>query len=138
MCTTGSVHTLTCCTHIFLYMACAQSHPHIFVRVTCTHDLRVPKGSLHMCRFSPSRLLPSHVSPVSAVPARSLRDHLSVHNLAVLSRPKSAGRAQLCTCIAKFGYLAKSDANTVYEPKEFDKITSVDNDTMFIDDPDLK
>ena len=57
--------------------------------------------------------------------------------LAVLSRPKSAGHAQLCTCIAKFGYLAKSDANTACEAKEFDKITSVDNDTMLIDDPDL-
>ena len=27
--------------------------------------------------------------------------------------------------------------NTSYEPKKFDKITSVDNDTMRIDDPDL-
>ena len=28
--------------------------------------------------------------------------------------------------------------NTGYEPNEFDKITSVDGDTMLIDDPDLK
>ena len=27
-------------------------------------------------------------------------------------------------------------ANTGYEPKEFDKITSVDSDTMLINDPD--
>ena len=39
--------------------------------------------------------------------------------------------------IEMFGYLAKSDANTGYEPKQFDKITFVDNDTMLIDDPDL-
>ena len=34
------------------------------------------------------------------------------HDLAVLSRPKSAGHAPLRTCIAKFAHLAKSDANT--------------------------
>ena len=62
---------------------------------------------------------------------------LSFHNLAVLSRPKSAGHAPLRTCIEKFGYLAKSDANIGYEPKKFDKITSVDSDTMLIDDLDL-
>ena len=36
-----------------------------------------------------------------------------------------------------FGCLAKSDANTGCEPNEFDKITSVDSDTMLIDDLDL-
>ena len=34
------------------------------------------------------------------------------HDLAVLSRFNIAGHAPLRTCIAKFGYLAKSDANT--------------------------
>ena len=37
----------------------------------------------------------------------------------------------------EFGHLAKSALNTGYEPKKFDKITSVDSDTMLIDDPDL-
>ena len=96
-----------------------------------------------MSLISPSRLLPSHVSPVFfAVPARSLRDHSwlrlhwrpHLHDLAVFSRPKSAGHAPLRICIAKFGYLARSDANTGYERKEFDKVTFVDNDTMPIDD----
>ena len=62
---------------------------------------------------------------------------LSVHNFAVLSRLESAGHAQFRTRIEEFGYLAKSAANTGYEPKEFEKITSVDSDTMPIDDPDL-
>ena len=31
----------------------------------------------------------------------------------------------------------KSALNTGFEPKKFDKITSVDSDTMLIDDPDL-
>ena len=79
----------------------------------------------------------SHVSPVSAVLVHPLRHPLSVRNLAVLSRPKSAGYAPLRTCIEKFGYLAKSDADTGYEPKKFDKMTSVDNYTMLVDDPDL-
>ena len=33
----------------------------------------------------------------------------------------------------KFGYLAMSALNTGYEPKKFDKITSVDSDTMLIE-----
>ena len=37
----------------------------------------------------------------------------------------------------QFGNLAKSVLLTGYEPKEFDKVTSVDNDTTLIDDPDL-
>ena len=90
-----------------------------------------------------SRLLPSHVSPVFDIPARSLRDHSRQrlhwrsrpHVLAEPSRPKSAGHAPLRTCIAKFGYLARSDANTGYEPNEFDKNTFVDDDTTLINDP---
>ena len=51
--------------------------------------------------------------------------------------PKSAGQAHSRTSSEKHGYLAKSALNTGYEPKKFDKITSTDNDTMLIDDPDL-
>ena len=36
----------------------------------------------------------------------------------------------------EFGCLAKSVLNTGYEPKEFDKNTSVDSDTMRINDQD--
>ena len=67
---------------------------------------------LHIYHTSLFRLLPSHVSPIFAVPARLLRHPFSVHNVAVLSRPKNAGHAELCTCIEEFGYLTKSDANT--------------------------
>ena len=87
--------TFFCCT-VFV---CAQ--PHIFMRVTYTHGSSAWKGSLHMCRFSPSRRLPSHDSPILAVPARSLRNQSRQrlhwlrhpHDLAELSRPKSAGQA---------------------------------------------
>ena len=97
----------------------------------------------HVSLISPSRRLPSDDSPVLAVPWRSPRDQSRLrlhwrshpHDLAVLSRPKSAEHAPLRSCIAKFGYPARSDANTGYEPNEFDKITSVDDDKMLINDP---
>ena len=57
--------------------------------------------------------------------------------LAELTCPESAGHAHLRTSSEKLGYLAKSALNTGYEPKKFDKSTSVDNDTMLIDDSDL-
>ena len=130
---------------------CAQSAHCVLRTSSCMchtharHKAQVSvKRCLHMCRFSPSRHLPSHASPILAVPARSLRDHSRLrrhwrsrpHVLADLTCPKSAEHAQLRTCIAKFGYLAKSALNTGHEPDEFDKITSVDDDAMLIDDPD--
>ena len=137
VCTAGGVHTLTCCTHIFLRTARSLRISHIFMRVTHTHGSSVMKKRClsHECLRSLSRFLQPHVSPVTVVLVHPLRHHLSVHNLAVLSRPKSAGHAQRRTCIAKFGYLAKSDANTGNEPNEFDKNNSVDDDTMLINDP---
>ena len=50
-------------------------------------------------------------------------------------RPKSAGQAHLRTSAGKFGYLADPTHSTGYEPKEFDKTTSVDGDTTPINDP---
>ena len=86
---------------------------------------------------------PSHVSPVfaPAMPWRSLRDHSRLRlwrprHLAELSRRKSAGQAHSARGRAVFGYLAKFLPPTGYEPKEFDKITSVGNDTTLINDPD--
>ena len=89
----------------------------------------------HECLRSLSRFLQPHVSPVTAVLVHPLRHPFSVHNLAVLSRPKNAGHAQRRICIAKFDYLAESDANTGNEPNEFDKNNSVDDDTVLINDP---
>ena len=53
-----------------------HSHPRTSSCVcTYTHGSSVPTRCLHMCRFSPSRLLPSYVPLILAVLARSLRDH---------------------------------------------------------------
>ena len=76
LCTTGEVHTLICHTHIFLHIVRAQSHSHIFSRVHIHAWLKGAKKVLcTWCHISPSRLLLSHVPPISAVLARSLRDH---------------------------------------------------------------
>ena len=123
--------TFFCCT-VCLHTS-AHLHACSRTRMAQVHE----KGVCRMSVFVLSRLLPSHVSPVSAVPVHPLRHHLSVQILAELSRPRSAGRAPLRTYIAKFGYLAKLDAHTGYEPKQSDKITFVDNDTMLIDGTDL-
>ena len=141
VCTTGSVHALTCCTHIFLSTARSLRTSHTSHACHIHAWLKVmKKGSLHMCHISPSRLLQSHVSPILAVPWRSLRDHSWLwrpHVLAVLTCLESAGHAHFRTSSEKFGYLVKSALDTGYEPKKFVKITSVDSDTVLIDDPDV-
>ena len=143
VCTTGERYTHSPVARTFF---CAQRTHCVLRTSSCVSHTRMAQGCLkkclHMCRLSSSRLH-SHDSPILAVPWRSLRDHsrLRLHwlrhpqVLAVLYRPESVGHAPLRTCIAKFGYLAKSDANTGCEPKKFDKITSVDDDKMLINDP---
>ena len=116
---THVVLTLNCCTRCTV---CLRTSAHLHA---CTHrrmaQVSVKKKCLsHECLCSLSLLLPSHVSPTLAVPARSHRDHSRrrphrrsrPHVLAAVPRPESAGHGPLRTCIAKFGYLAKSDANT--------------------------
>ena len=101
VCATGCVHTLTCCTHIYLvYIQCAYTS-HIVMRAT--HAWLKGVCSAHVVISLSSHLLPSHVSPVlaPAVLWRSLRDHSRQRPRwlwrprlpAELSRPKSAGRA---------------------------------------------
>ena len=95
------------------------------LRDVLTSLTRMAQGvcSAHVLSL-PSHPFHSHVpSAVLAVPAQSLRDHIPV-----------------CTVFAElaaeeFGYLADSTHSTGYEPKEFDKITSVDGDTTPINDP---
>ena len=70
VCATGGVHTLTCCTHIFLRTARAQSHSHIFMRVHIHAWLKfkcLKRFVACACHTSPSRLhcLMSHPSLLS-------------------------------------------------------------------------
>ena len=62
-CTTVGVFTLTCRTHIFLLHS-LSAYIHTTLCVSHTRMAQgQQKGSLHMCRFSPSRLLPFLDSP---------------------------------------------------------------------------
>ena len=113
-----TVHTLTCCTHIFLHTARSLRTSAHSPACTHTHGSRSWKRcllhahvvSLHVA-FS---IFMSHLSP-PAVLARSLRDQphrrSRPHCLAELSRPKSAGQAHFRTSDEQFGYLAKSVLN---------------------------
>ena len=86
MCTTGGAHTL--CAYVTHLHACADTRmAQVSAKRCCLHMFHL---------FSLSRLLPSHDSRI----------------LPYFSRPESAGHAPLRTCIAKFGYLARSDSNT--------------------------
>ena len=86
-----SVHTLTCCTHIFLSTGRALRTSAHFSFVSHTHGSSSWKRCVSLeCLCSLSRLLPSHVSPVCAVPTRLPWHHLSVRLLVILSRPESA------------------------------------------------
>ena len=69
---------------------CLRTLRTLLMRVTHTHgssSKRVRKVFVAHASYLPILPSLSHVSPVSAVPVYPLRHHLSVHNLAVLSRP---------------------------------------------------
>ena len=73
--------------------------------------------------------------PYYAADRSEIETYVCPHDPAELSRPKSAGQAHFRTSDEKFGYLAKSVVFTGYEPKEFDKNTSVECDTTPINGP---
>ena len=80
----------------------------------------------------------SHVSPIFAVSVRRISLAFPVRTvLAERACPECEGHAHLRTSAVESGYMAKTVLNTGYEPKEFDKTTSVNGDTTLIDDPDL-
>ena len=136
-----SVHTLTCCTHIFLvYIHCAYTS-HI-LHACDTHAWLM----LFAVRMSSllTHLLLSHVSPVFA-PAvfdghfETTADYdltdFDVHDFLPNFPDLKAQVKRTPPEDELFGYLAKFLPHTGYEPKEFDKITSVDIDTILINDP---
>ena len=131
VCTTGSVDALTCCTHIFLRTSRSlrtshTSHAcHIHALLKCLSKRCVAHVSYFSISPSPfscfTRLCcsctPSLTSPFKSttLPYFPILKAQDTRNFAHASRSLATG----------------------YEPKEFDNITSVDSDTMLIDDPDL-
>ena len=109
-------HTHLLHVHFLVYIHCAYTS-HILMRVT----------HMHACHFSLDS--PSHFScftrPYLCLPCCSLT---------VTSRPLLEAQVKRTPHDELFGYLAKSALNRGYEPKKFDKITSVDNDTTLTDD----
>ena len=80
-----------CCT------VCLRTSAHLYACHTRMAQVSV-KRCLHVCRFSPSRLLPSLVSHHHVLsPYDSLSRLSRPHVLAVLTCPKSAGHAHLRT-----------------------------------------
>ena len=101
VCTTGGVHTLTCCTHIFLRTARSPRTSHTSHACHIHAWLKDAKKVLCTCVTCLHRafsLLMSH--PSFAVPVRrslSLSRLSCPHVLAVLTCPNSAGPAHLRT-----------------------------------------
>ena len=144
VCATVSGHTLTCCTHIFLvYTHCAYIS-HILVRVTHMHDSRVSavRMSSSLCHltfsllmFHPSLLLLFLDRHFKTFPDLDDLTDVSVH--AILPNFPDLKKAQVKRTPhedQEFGYLADSTHSTGKEPKEFDKIASVDDDATLIND----
>ena len=147
VCATGGVHTLTCCTLMFFLLHTHSVHTsHILMRVAHMHGSRVSavRMSSSLCHltfsllvFHPSLLLLFLDGLFETTPDYDLDDltDVSVHAILPNFPDLKAQVKRTPHEDEEFGYLATSALNTGYEPKEFNKITSVDDDTMLINDP---
>ena len=146
VCATEGVHTLACCTRIYLvYMHCAYTS-HILMRVTYMHGSRVSAVGMSssLCHltfsllmFHPSLLLLFLDGHFETFPDFDDLTDVSVHAILPNFPDLKAQVKRTPHEDEESGYLADSARSTGYEPKESDKIPSVDNDTTHIDDPDL-
>ena len=112
----GFVHTLTRCTHNFLHIARAQSHLHIFMRVAFSLLMSHP-SLLYLHTHFDITFLSIFLPNIPVLKAQDMR------NSARASRSLATWPSQMQT--------------RVKSPHKFDYITSLDSDTMLIDDPDL-
>ena len=123
------VYTHTPCrTHIFFaHFPCVtyrhRAHAWLKVFAVCMSYL----SALSILMFHPSSMLSPHGHFDTTFP--------SAPSSSSFTRPRSAGQAHVRTSAREFGYLADPTHSTGYEPKEFDKTTSVDGDTTPINGP---
>ena len=139
MCTTGSVHTLTCCTHICLLhslsahirtSACVCTYTHgssVCEKVfACVSHLSLSLSLVSCLTHLSQSPYDDSLSLSLDCPVRTLLPYLlvlKVHGMRHSARGREvwlSGQVRL---------------NTGYETKGFDKITSVDSDTMLINEP---
>ena len=128
---------LSHCTHIFLvYIHCAYIS-HILLACYTHAWLKIA------VRMSSSLFVaPSPFSCFTRLRLLFLHGHFETNLTDALIHPFLPNFPDLKAQVKRtphedelFGYLAKFLPPTGYEPKEFDKITSVDDDTMNINDP---
>ena len=151
VCATGRVHTLTCCTHIFLQHMTLRRTLRTFLCVlhtcmaqgclqcACRHRSVISPSPFLM--FHPSLLLSSLLFPdghFETSPDYDLDDltDFDVHDFLPNFPDLKAQVKRTPPVDELFGYLAKSALNTSYEPKEFDWNTFTDDDATNINDPD--
>ena len=140
------------CTYTHLLHAHFSAHSALtayFAHFSCVSHTRMAQGSSHVKKmFAHVSLFSISPSPFSCLTHPSCSRTVTsrpllttnftddpIHMILPYFPVLKAQDTQRRTCIAKFGYLANSDVNTGYEPKEFDNIGSVDDHTMLINDP---
>ena len=122
VCDGGCART-PCRTHIFLMH---------FPCVTYKHRVHAGRiSSLHLTLSIPMFHPPSLLFPHGHFETTFLSAPSSSNG----TRPESAGQAHFRTSAEEFGYLADPTHSTSFEPREFDRTTSVDGDTTTINDP---
>ena len=131
MCTTGGVHTLTCCTHIFLlhslYAACAHTRmAHVHEKGVCRTNVFVLSLAFSLLMFHPSLLfliIHFDISFQSTIlPFFPVLKAQDMRHSALASRSLASWPSQMLT--------------QVMSPRSSTRSLFVDTDTMLIDDPD--
>ena len=122
-----SPHTLTCCTHIFMRAHTRMAQAQVVSKRCLLHVYHTSPSCLLYLMFHPSLLflyihfdIPFQSTILPYFPVLKAQD---MRHSTLASRSLATWPSQM--------------HSTGYEPNEFDKTTSVDGDTMLIDDPDL-
>ena len=117
------LHTLTCCTHIFLHITRAHFVCVHFAHFSCVSHTRMAQGhekGVCCMRMSFLSISPSPFSCLMCLPCCSCTvtsgptspTHPSARSCRTFPAQKSAGQAHVRTSDEQFGYLAKSVLHT--------------------------
>ena len=142
----GSVHTLTCCTYIFWCTYTARTlRTFLCVLHTCMAQgclqcachFSLDSPSPFSCFTRPCFCLPRCSLTVTSRPLPTTTSltltSTTSHRIFPTWKRRSSALRTRTSCLAIW---PSPPSTGGYEPKKFDKITSVDNDTTLTDDPD--